>query len=128
MSRTRRRDTGPEIALRKALWASGLRGYRVDDQTLPGRPDVAWHPRRLAVFVDGKWWHGHPSVYQPGQHGPFWEAKIARNVARDHVVNAALEALGWTVLRFWDFEIERAMEDVLRRVSAASADVAPSAV
>src|SRR3954469_23963555 len=66
MSRIRRRDTKPELALRRALWRAGLRGYRVDKKTLPGRPDVAWGRARLAVFVDGAFWHGHPSAFTPG--------------------------------------------------------------
>jgi DNA mismatch endonuclease (patch repair protein) len=116
MSLVKRRDTGPELALRRALWAHGYRGYRVDDPRLPGRPDISWHPAKVAVFVDGKWWHGHPSVYVPGQHDPFWDAKIARNIARDRKVDAALGSLGWTVLRFWDFEVQRTLARILDRI------------
>lgn len=110
MSRIGRRDTGPELALRRAVWARGWRGYRVDDRRLPGRPDLAWTRARLAVFVDGKFWHGHPSVYRPGTHGPYWDPKIARNIKRDRAADAALREFGWSVLRFWDFEVKKELE------------------
>lgn len=122
MARVRRRDTGPEIALRRALWERGLRGYRVDDGRLPGRPDVAWNTRRVAVFVDGKFWHGHASAYRPGQHGAYWDAKIERNVKRDREVDAQLAELGWRVLRFWDFEVKRALPDCVDAIERAWAD------
>ncbi len=105
MSRVRTRDTAPETALRRALWAAGVRGWRLHPKDLPGRPDLVFRRARLAVFVDGAFWHGHPDSYH-GQSGAFWDAKIARNRERDKDVNAALHELGWMVLRLWDFEIE----------------------
>lgn len=107
MSRIRRRDTQPEILLRRALWAAGVRGYRTDDRRLPGRPDLAWTRRRLAVFVDGAFWHGHPSAYTPGRHGDYWDEKIRRNIERDRAADEALKAMGWTVIRIWDFDVRR---------------------
>jgi len=118
MSRVRSRDTGPEIALRRALWAAGLRGWRLHPKRVPGRPDIAWIGRRVAVFVDGAFWHGHPDHYH-GQSGPFWDEKIARNRARDVRVNAELSDAGWTVLRFWDFEVEKATGDCVKAVAGA---------
>ena len=85
MARVRTRDTAPELMLRKALWAAGLRGWRLHPR-LPGRPDLAWRRQRVAMFVDGAFWHGHPDYYR-GQSGPFWDEKIARNRARDEEVN-----------------------------------------
>ena len=105
MSRVRTKDTAPEVTLRRALWAVGVRGWRLHPKDLPGRPDLVFRRRRLAVFVDGAFWHGHPNHYQ-GQSGAFWDTKIARNRERDHEVGAALRELGWTVLRLWDFEVE----------------------
>jgi DNA mismatch endonuclease, patch repair protein len=105
MARIRGRDTGPELELRRALWAAGLRGYRVDARKLPGRPDVAWFWAKLAVFADGAFWHGHPSAYWPGKSSAYWDAKIQRNLERDRLVDSALKELGWEVRRFWDFEI-----------------------
>ena len=123
MSRIRRRDTTPELALRRGLWARGWRGYRTDDRRLPGRPDLAWTRARVAVFVDGKFWHGHPSAYRPGQHGEYWDTKIARNIERDRTADAELAAMGWMVIRFWDFEVRKQLDDCLARVEAALAPV-----
>jgi DNA mismatch endonuclease (patch repair protein) len=92
--------------LRRALWAAGVRGWRLCPRDVPGRPDLVWKGRRAAVFVDGAFWHGHPDHYW-GQSGAFWDQKIARNQQRDHRVNNELAALGWRVLRLWDFEVER---------------------
>jgi DNA mismatch endonuclease (patch repair protein) len=118
MSRVRTRDTAPEVALRKALFAAGLRGWRCHPRGVLGRPDVAFTRRRVAVFVDGAFWHGHPDYYW-GQSGPFWDAKIERNRARDARVSAELEAEGWRVLRIWDFEVERELPACVHRVIEA---------
>jgi DNA mismatch endonuclease (patch repair protein) len=105
MARIKNRDTAPEISLRRAMWALGIRGWRCHRKDLPGRPDIAFGPARLAVFVDGAFWHGHPSKYKAGQSGEFWDRKIAENTARDRRADSALEELGWTTLRLWDFEV-----------------------
>jgi DNA mismatch endonuclease (patch repair protein) len=124
MSRVRTRDTAPEVALRKALWAAGVRGYRTHPKGVPGKPDVAWIGRRVAIFVDGAFWHGHPDYYR-GQSGRFWDEKIAANRARDERTNATLRGQGWTVVRLWDFEVERdlgrCVEAVAQAVSASDA-------
>src|ERR1035438_5689433 len=115
MSRVRTKDTAPEIALRRALWASGVRGWRLHPKDLPGKPDLVFRRARLSVFVDGAFWHGHPDYYH-GQSGAFWDAKIARNRERDRETNAALRELGWTVLRLWDFEIDANPEECASRL------------
>lgn len=118
MSRVRTRNTAPELSLRKALWALGLRGWRLHPKQVVGKPDLVWIGRRLAVFVDGAFWHGHPDYYW-GQSGEFWDAKIERNRARDRRVDDELTAQGWTVLRIWDFEVERDPQACARRVAEA---------
>jgi DNA mismatch endonuclease (patch repair protein) len=118
MSRVRVRDTAPELLLRRALWAAGVRGWRLHVKTLPGKPDLAFVGRKLAVFVDGAFWHGHPDYYH-GQSGPFWDAKIATNRERDARVDAELDALGWEVLRLWDFEVEKDRVRCVERVAVA---------
>lgn len=120
MSRVKTKDTAPEIALRQALWAAGVRGWRLHPRGIPGRPDLAWIGRRVAVFVDGAFWHGHPDRYW-GQSGPFWNEKIERNRRRDERVTGELVGEGWTVLRFWDFEVEG---DVRRCVGSVRATLA----
>ncbi len=116
MSRVRTTNTAPEIALRRALWKAGVRGWRLHAKDVSGKPDVVFRGKRVAVFVDGAFWHGHPDHYW-GQSGAFWDAKIARNRERDERVNRELAADGWTVLRFWDFEVERDAQACADRVS-----------
>lgn len=119
MSRIRRRDTEPEKLLRRAVWERGLRGYRIDVRVLPGRPDLAWTRKRVAVFVDGAFWHGHPKAFTPGKSGAYWDEKIARNIARDREADQALSTLGWTVLRFWDFEVRKEKERCIAEIEHA---------
>lgn len=121
MSRVKTRDTKPEVVLRRALWAAGARGWRLHPKNVPGRPDVAWLGLRVACFVDGKFWHGHPDYYW-GQSGPFWDGKIARNRVRDERVNAKLASKGWHVVRMWDFEVERDTAACVERVLGAVAE------
>jgi DNA mismatch endonuclease (patch repair protein) len=106
MKRTKRRDTPSELALRKNLREAGLR-YRVDWQ-LPQtrrRADVAFPALRLAVFVDGCFWHGCPDHGTwPKTNASWWRAKLLRNVERDRATDHYLRALGWRVLRFWAHE------------------------
>jgi DNA mismatch endonuclease, patch repair protein len=68
------------------------------------------------VFVDGAFWHGHPSRHKPGRSGIYWDNKIARNVTRDRETDAALHAAGWTVLRVWDFEVGRDVDAIVARI------------
>ena len=116
MSLQARRDTQPELALRRALHARGYR-YRVD-WALPGMPrrraDIAFPRRRVAIFVDGCFWHSCP-VHKtaPANNSQWWAQKLAKNVSRDRETDEYLRDLGWTVLRFWEHE---PVDDVLRRV------------
>lgn len=118
MSRVKTRETAPELGLRHALWAAGLRGWRLHPRNVPGRPDLAWLGRRVAVFVDGAFWHGHPDYYW-GQSGKFWDEKIERNRRRDETVTRELLDDGWTVLRIWDFEIDCEVDRCVEMVQAA---------
>jgi DNA mismatch endonuclease (patch repair protein) len=112
------KDTSPEIAVRRALFAAGVRGWRCHYKRAAGTPDLAWPALRVALFVDGAFWHGHPSRHRPGRSGHYWDEKIARNVSRDRQVDADLAASAWTVLRIWDFEVRRDPTDVVARVLA----------
>lgn len=106
MAAIRSKDTKPELLLRRALWAAGLRGYRCHHSGLPGKPDIAFTKQRVAIFVDGAFWHGHPDHFTFGKLGAYWDEKVRRTQERDRVQQEALEALGYRVLRFWDFEVE----------------------
>jgi DNA mismatch endonuclease (patch repair protein) len=108
MRRNLRCDTKPELALRGALHAAGLRyrvdyGVRTDDRLV--RPDVVFTRVQLAVFVDGCFWHRCPvHGNSPRVNGAYWGPKLDRNVARDRAVDSALQAAGWTVMRIWEHE------------------------
>jgi DNA mismatch endonuclease (patch repair protein) len=117
MSRIRSKDTKPELALRRGLYAAGIRSWRCHPKAIPGKPDVAFTRCKVAVFVDGAFWHGHPAHFTPGKSGVYWDEKIARNVARDRAADEALEAAGWLVLRFWDFELEQYLERCIETVA-----------
>lgn len=108
MSRIRGRNTQPEILLRRALFAAGMRGYRVH-APVPGRPDVVFSKARLAVFVDGCFWHQcrKCNIPVPRSNRSYWAPKLARNQARDRRLNRQLRALGWSVLHLWEHEIHR---------------------
>lgn len=125
MSAVRQRDTAPELKLRHALYRAGVRGWRCSYRRAPGRPDLAWPALRVAVFVDGAFWHGHPSRHAPGRSGAYWDFKIAGNVARDRRVDAELRAADWQVVRAWDFEVQRSIDEVVRRVRQALATRVP---
>jgi DNA mismatch endonuclease Vsr len=115
MSRVRSRDTGPELQLRRALWAAGARGYRLYGK-LPGRPDIIFRRARLAVFVDGCFWHRCSACNLSVPRTPYWQTKIARNVDRDAKTNDALAALGWKVARLWEHEVEASPADAALQI------------
>jgi DNA mismatch endonuclease, patch repair protein len=108
MRANRRKDTKPEMALRRALHAQGYRyrkDYRLDLTGARVRPDIAFTARRVAVFVDGCFWHCCPQHgTQPANNTWYWEPKLARNVQRDRAADAALAEAGWSVVRIWEHE------------------------
>jgi DNA mismatch endonuclease (patch repair protein) len=121
MARIRSKDTKPELALRRGLWAAGLRGWRCHPGNIPGKPDLAFTRCKVAVFVDGRFWHGHPDYFTFGKSGAYWDAKIARTQERDRQANQALQAGGWEVIRLWDFEVEDDLASAIERVITAVA-------
>ncbi len=125
MARVKSRDTRPEAALRKALWREGLR-YRTYASALPGKPDIVLASPRLAVFVDGDFWHGHQWVrrglnsleeqFQQAKNAVYWIRKIKRNAARDVTATVSLLDAGWTVLRFWESDIRQNLQGCVNTV------------
>lgn len=117
-----RTDTRPEVALRSALHARGLRFRKDHRLSVPGgratRGDVVFPRARVVVFVDGCFWHGCPAHGRvPSTNPHYWPAKLARNRARDERVTAALEEDGWTVLRIWEHvPVDEAVERVASAV------------
>lgn len=127
MQGNRSRDTKPELAVRRLLHAKGLR-YRVNFRPLPSvrrTADVVFSRARVAVFIDGCFWHGCPDHYRaPGSNVTYWSEKVSRNRNRDIETTEHLEAAGWVVLRFWAHEdpatVTQEIAEAIRIPSAAA--------
>lgn len=119
MQHIRSADTKPEVRLRKALWRKGIR-YRKNYKLLPGCPDIVLTRQKIAIFVDGDFWHARGHGNNPGEqvadNREFWMKKLARNVERDKEVNDALLAAGWMVLRFWEGDIRKDLDECVVRM------------
>lgn len=107
MSRIRGRDTKPEMLIRRGLHARGLR-YRLQDRSLPGRPDLVFPKYRVVVLVHGCFWHGHncPLFRLPATRTEFWTEKIRANQSRDQRSYKALKAQGWRILIIWECSLK----------------------
>ena len=113
MSRIRSKDTKIEVELRKELWSRGLR-YRKNVKTVPGKPDIAFVGKKVAVFCDSEFWHGYDWEHRKNDiktRREFWIPKIERNMERDLEVNRMLEEQGWIVLRFWGKQIQKNLSE-----------------
>jgi DNA mismatch endonuclease (patch repair protein) len=120
MQHIRSTDTSIEIKLRKALWHEGIR-YRKNYKALPGKPDIAITKYRIAVFCDSSFWHGRDFEKKKpvATNHQYWDAKIRRNMERDNEVNQQLRAAGWTVLRFWDIDINKSLDECINTIIEA---------
>jgi len=110
MRAVKSRDTAPELKVRRAAHALGLR-FRLGRTDLPGKPDLVFPSRRVALFVHGCFWHDHDcarGARTPQTNGAYWQAKIARNVARDAASLASLQKLGWKPAVIWECETKDA--------------------
>lgn len=118
MARIRGTNTQPELVIRRGLWRAGLR-YRLHLKTVGGRADLCVPAARLAVFIDGCFWHGCPDHYvHPRSRSDFWDRKLRENVDRDRRQTLALEKAGWRVLRVWEHRIAEGPEKVLDEILA----------
>lgn len=123
MRRIRRRDTKPELLLRRLLHKLGYR-YRVDVRELPGRPDMVFTKRKLAVFVHGCFWHQHPDCLQaslPKTNQAYWIPKLRANVIRDARHVSELRQRGFQIVTLWECEIENSPDLAAADVQAAYA-------
>jgi DNA mismatch endonuclease (patch repair protein) len=130
MRAIRRADTKPELLLRRLLWARGAR-YRLEQRVKKARPDLLFPRARVAVFVDGCFWHGCPTHYRPPTgNAPYWRGKIDRNRTRDERNTRDLEAAGYTVIRLWECDVKAdagaAADWVIEAVTAAKRKKEPS--
>ncbi|VAW11666.1 Very-short-patch mismatch repair endonuclease (G-T specific) [hydrothermal vent metagenome] len=120
MGKIRGKNTKPELAFRKALYATGYR-YRIDYKKLIGRPDIVLKKYKTVIFIDGEYWHGHNWEERKKKiktNREFWIPKLERNMQRDKEVNKELERLGYKVFRFWEKEVKTELEVCLKKVIA----------
>lgn len=109
MSANKDSNTKPEITIRKALWKNGIRGYRLHWKKVPGRPDIAFPSRKIAIFINGCYWHRCPNCNPstPKTNVEFWKNKFKKNKERDNRKIKELEKLNWNVLVIWECEIKK---------------------
>lgn len=116
MKRMPRSSTGPEMLIRRELHRRGLR-FRVNHPQLPGRPDIAFTGARIAVFVDGCFWHAcSDHGIPPKNNRDWWRNKLVRNVARDREKDAQLDSMGWATLHVWEHEDPFEAADAIERL------------
>jgi len=119
MSSIKSKNTRPEIAVRRLLWKSGKR-YRIHDSTVAGNPDISNKRRKIAIFVDGCFWHGCNKCYvSPKTNIAYWDEKIIRNAKRRTNVLRSLLKENWAVVQIWEHEIKEDQESVLQKIELA---------
>lgn len=122
MRAVKAQDTAPEMVVRRACHSAGLR-YLLHDKRLPGKPDLVFPSRRLALFVHGCYWHQHPgcqAAARPASNLDYWTKKLDGNIARDEKQRESIEAMGWQHLVIWECEIRDAgkLSGLVRKITA----------
>lgn len=116
MSQIRGRDTKPELILRKMLFRKGVRGYRTNYK-ISGKPDIVFPSKRIAIFIDGCFWHRCPKCFiEPETRKKFWKEKLDDNVRRDREVNKILKKNGWKILRFWEHQVRKSADKIADKI------------
>lgn len=118
MRANRSKDTRPELALRKALWAAGLRGYRVNVRKLPGTPDIVFRRYKLAILMNGCFWHQCPKCNKgiPVKNRGFWLTKLQANKDRDIRIISELQNLGFNVHVVWECEVKNEIASTIDQI------------
>jgi DNA mismatch endonuclease (patch repair protein) len=118
MSANRAKNTKPELLLRKALWQAGARGYRLHYKRVPGHPDISFVSKKVAIFVNGCYWHRCPKCNYviPKTNSNFWRSKFENNVARDDRKRKELRRLGWKVLTVWECDLKNRFTTTLNKI------------
>lgn len=128
MSSIRAKDTKPELILRKALWNRGIRGYRLHWKKAPGKPDIAFPGKKVAIFVNGCYWHRCPHCKPslPKTHSDFWNNKFEKNIARDKKILLELKNLGWEIIVIWECELsteeklKKTLNKLIKKITQSS--------
>jgi len=108
-----------ELSVRSALWKAGIRGYRLNWGKAPGRPDICFPGKRIAIFINGCFWHRCPicAYPLPKTNAKFWKMKFELNVERDQKKLDALQASGWSTITLWECDIKRNLPSVISRIA-----------
>lgn len=125
MKGNKAKNTFPEILLRKALFAHGIRGYRLNWKKVPGRPDIIFGIQKIAIFVNGCFWHRCPycKLKLPKSNRVFWRNKFKRNKERDKLKIRRLKKLGWKILTVWECQIKENSEKIAKKISYTTVSV-----
>ena len=120
MKSNKSKNTKPEVLLRKKLWSSGIKGYRLNWENAPGRPDICFPGKKIAIFVNGCFWHRCPkcNLPLPKTNTEFWENKFIRNVERDKLKIQRLKNDGWKVLVVWECDIKKNLNQVVDNIKS----------
>lgn len=118
MSANKAKNSNPEIELRKALWEGGLKGYRLNYKKAPGKPDIAFVSKKIAIFVHGCFWHRCPNcmLQMPKSNTLFWKNKFEKNIERDIRKKKDLENLNWKVFEIWECQIKKDIKQVISKI------------
>jgi len=118
MSANKAKNTKPELSLREILWKNGLKGYRLNYRKIPGKPDIVYVSKKVAIFVNGCFWHRcpHCNYSLPKHNTEFWENKFEKNIARDIKKNEQLSLLGWKSLTVWECELKSDINRVVTEI------------
>jgi DNA mismatch endonuclease (patch repair protein) len=119
MQRVRSTGSQPELLIRRELRRQKVY-FAHNVRSLPGKPDLVFRKKRVAIFIDSDFWHCHPQRFtMPKSNARYWVQKIARNVARDETVNAQLKLMGWRVIRLWEHDVQRNPARAAQRILTA---------
>ena len=118
MSKIKGENTKPEIIIRKEMWKNGIRGYRLHWKKASGRPDIAFPKRKVAIFINGCYWHRCPNCNPPlpKTHQEFWKEKFQKNIERDKKKINDLQENGWKVIIIWECKIKKNINECLNRI------------
>lgn len=121
MSANKGKNTNPEIQIRKALWKNNIKGYRLNHNKVPGKPDIVFVSKKLAIFVHGCYWHRCPTcnLSIPKSNSMFWKDKFEKNKERDNRKTEELIRLGWNVLVVWECEIKMDLKTQIDKIRMA---------
>lgn len=120
MSKNKSKNTKPELLLRKELWKNGIRGYRLHQKKIPGKPDIAFISKKIAIFVNGCFWHRCPHCQYklPKTNRDFWKTKFENNIARDLKTFDQLKEMNWKSITIWECELKdkEKLEKVVQKI------------